>query len=116
LTDPVESKGMTLKNIVRDPKIVWRTEAKREAEVIAALEAGEDVDEQGTVILVVAGTMHQLNYVGGSIWQMCDGTRNRDAIADTLAAEFSVDRNELVADVDAFIKDLVERGWLNYVD
>lgn len=103
-----------MSHLVRDPKIIWRLEAKREAEVLAALESGADVDEQGTVILVVSGTMHQLNYVGGSIWQLCDGTRDIAAIVAELANEFNVDQDELATDVQAFIDDLLERGWLTY--
>ena len=103
-----------MKTLIRDPKIVWRVEKQREAQVLEALESGADSDEHGTVILIVAGTMHQLNYVGGLIWQLCDGSRDVDAITDHLLVEFSVDKDELAADVQAFIDDLIEKGWLSY--
>ena len=53
---------------LRNPEIVWRVEKKRQAEAFKALEAGEDADDSGTVILLLSGMMHQLNLVGGLIW------------------------------------------------
>ena len=100
--------------IVRNPKIIWRVEKNREAEVLNALESGETPDEHGTVILVVSGTMHQLNYVGGSIWQLCDGSRDLEAIVSCLSEEFDVSREELSGDVEEFIDNLIEREWLSY--
>ena len=103
-----------MKNLNRDPQIIWRVEKLREAQVAEAMAAGEEPDEQGTVILIVSGTMHQLNYVGGSIWQLCDGSRNIDAVITALLEEFAVERDELAADVEAFVEDLIVRGWLHY--
>jgi pyrroloquinoline quinone biosynthesis protein D len=97
---------------VRNPEIVWRIEKRREAEVLQALERGEEVGERGTVILVAAGTMHQLNLAGGRIWSLCDGSRTPDEVIDALAAEFAAPRQELAADVKAFLDDLKQRGWL----
>ena len=97
----------------RNPEIVWRVEKRRQAEVLKALEAGEEADDSGTVILIQSGMMHQLNLVGGMIWERCDGERSVAQIAQELAAEFEVERSELDADVSAFVSDLVERGWLS---
>ena len=99
--------------LIRDPKIVWRVEKQREAQVIAAMESGEEPAEQGTVILIAAGTMHQLNYVGGRIWQLCDGTRDSEAVISALQDDFDVARDELAADVHDFLNDLISKGWLN---
>lgn len=96
----------------RNPDIVWRIERRRRDEVLRALEAGEDAGERGTVLLIAQGTMHQLNLVGGMIWERCDGTRDTAQIAGELAAEFAVGREELEADVHEFVTDLTRRGWL----
>lgn len=96
----------------RNPEIIWRVERRRRDEVLRALEAGESVDEHGTVILIHAGTMHQLNLVGGMIWERCDGSRSVAGIAGELACEFAVDHLELEADVNEFVADLAARGWL----
>jgi len=100
--------------LVRNPDIVWRTEQRREQEVIEALERGEEVAERGTVILMFSGMMHQLNLVGGKIWALCDGSRDESAIVDLIAAEFEASREELAGDVNEFIADLLQRGWLRH--
>jgi pyrroloquinoline quinone biosynthesis protein D len=92
--------------------MVWRIERRRRDEVLRALEAGEEAGERGTVLLIDKGTMHQLNLVGGMIWERCDGTRNLAQIADELAEEFAVGREELESDVNEFVADLTVRGWL----
>ena len=96
----------------RNPDIIWRVERRRRDEVLRALEAGEEAGERGTVLLIEKGTMHQLNLVGGMIWERCDGTRSLVQIADELAVEFAVERNELAGDVTEFVVDLTRRGWL----
>lgn len=101
-----------MKPLIRNPDIVWRVEKRREAEIVQALERGEDVAELGTVILIISGMMHQLNLVGGRIWSLCDGSRRRADVIDELAGEFDVERAELAEDVEAFIEDLRQRGWL----
>ncbi len=58
--------------------------------------------------------MHQLNYLGGRIWELCDGTQDLNGIADALKDEFDIDEETLKSDVEDFIEDLIERGWLLY--
>ncbi|NJC87589.1 MAG: hypothetical protein FIB02_03515, partial [Desulfuromonas sp.] len=60
----------------RNPEIIWRIERHRRDEVLRALEAGEEAGERGTVLLIEKGTMHQLNLVGGMIWERCARTRD----------------------------------------
>lgn len=97
---------------LRNPEIVWRVEKRRQENVLKALEAGEDVDDSGTVILLLSGMMHQLNLVGGLIWQHCDGNNTVADIADILGSEFDVEKAEVASDVVDFVADLAERGWL----
>lgn len=97
---------------LRNPEIIWRVEKRRRDDVLHALEAGEDAGDRGTVLLIEKGTMHQLNLVGGMIWERCDGVRDVAQIIADLAGEFAVDRSELESDVKEFIADLVGRGWL----
>ena len=99
----------------RNPDIVWRHEKKREQDILKALEAGEDVSDQGSVILIISGMMHQLNLVGGAVWDLCDGTRTLEQVVAAMADEFDVSRDVLREDVTEFVSDLVERGWLQYV-
>ena len=96
----------------RNSEIIWRVEKQREAEVVKALESGSDPGDHGTVLLIVSGTMHQLNMIGGTIWQLADGSRSKTQLVDLLADEYDVERSELEEDVCAFVDDLVQRGWL----
>jgi pyrroloquinoline quinone biosynthesis protein D len=97
---------------LRNPEIVWRVEKRRQAEVLKVLETGEDVEDTGTVILLLSGMMHQLNLIGGMIWEQCDGQKTLADISGELAKEFSVDQTEVESDVAEFVADLAERGWL----
>lgn len=97
---------------LRNPEIVWRVEKRRQADVLKALEAGEDVADSGTVILMQSGMMHQLNLVGGLVWEQCDGQQTLTDIAEELAKEFSVEQTEVESDVAEFVADLAGRGWL----
>ena len=96
----------------RNPEIIWRVEKRREKEELEALEAGNEGSDAGTVTLIQSGMMHQLNLIGGMIWKLCDGSRSLDEIVATMAGEFDVSQEELGADVEAFVEDLVNRGWL----
>jgi pyrroloquinoline quinone biosynthesis protein D len=87
-------------------------EKRRQAEALKASEAGETIDDSGTVILLQSGMMHQLNLVGGLIWQQCGGDKSIADIAGELAREFDVDESEVMEDVVEFVSDLAERGWL----
>ena len=100
--------------LLRNPDIVWRIEKRRQQAVIDRLEAGEEIDNEGTVILLISGMMHQLNLLGGMIWTLCDGSRTADQVVTELLKEFDVEPETLRLDVDEFIADLLERGWLSY--
>jgi pyrroloquinoline quinone biosynthesis protein D len=102
-----------MKNIRRDPDVVWREEEEAREEVISALERGEDVSGEGTVLLIVSGMMHQLNILGGEIWKLLDGV-SEDDVVDELAGVFEVDRETLASDVRAFLMDIASRGWISY--
>jgi pyrroloquinoline quinone biosynthesis protein D len=56
--------------------------------------------------------MHQLNLLGGMIWDLCDGSRTQTQVVDVLLEEFDVERAELETDVAEFVDDLLQRGWL----
>ena len=102
-----------MKNIRRNPDVVWREEEEARQEIINAMERGEDASSEGTVLLVVSGMMHQLNILGGEIWKLADG-RDEDGIIDELMQVFEVDRETLSTDVRAFLEDLSFRGWISH--
>ncbi|PLX80953.1 MAG: pyrroloquinoline quinone biosynthesis peptide chaperone PqqD [Desulfuromonas sp.] len=96
----------------RNPDVIWRHEQRREQQLLEAAERGEDISEGGTVILVVNGTMHQLNLLGGEIWRRCDGETELAAIVQEIGAEYEVAAEELEQDVREFLVDLQQRGWV----
>lgn len=56
------------------------------------------------------GILNQTAYV---VWQLCDGRRGRQAIADALAARFAVAAGrDVAADVDVVLGTLAGRGFL----
>ena len=98
----------------RNPDIFWRLEKRKAQQVIDALESGEDVSNEGTVVLIESGVMHQLNLLGGQIWELCDGQHSLGHILDRLSLEFDVEREVLQLDVEAFLDDLALRSWISY--
>jgi hypothetical protein len=54
--------------------------------------------------------MFVLNSVGECIWELLNGTRNRDDIVTLIADRFEVDRQRAVADVEEFLLDLNAHG------
>ena len=103
-----------MKNIGRDPDVVWREEEEAREEVISAMGRGEDASSEGTVLLIVSGMMHQLNILGGEIWKRLDGNIDEAGIVRELMDVFEVDRETLEEDVHAFLDDLATRGWISY--
>jgi len=103
-----------MKKIERNPDVVWREEEEARQDVITAMERGEDASAEGTVLLIVAGMMHQLNILGGEVWKRLDGTRDETALVDELFEVFDVDRPTLESDVHSFLEDIGARGWISY--
>ncbi len=99
----------------RRPGIDWRDEEEAAREAVAGLEEGRDVTEEGTLILVDAGQVFELNLLGAEIWKLSDGERRLGGIVDNLMERFDVSREELAADVAAFLEEMVERGWMEKV-
>ncbi len=98
--------------LVRNPDVLWRDEPGEKAAILAALDRGEDAAERGWVILVDRGKMHELNLLGGEIWCLADGTRDRETVARELAERYDAPLREILADVDEFVSACVGQGWL----
>jgi GeoRSP system PqqD family protein len=98
--------------VTRNPNIVWRDEPDQREAILQAQERGEDVSDQGWVILVDAGEMHELNLIAGEIWCLADGSRDARAVALAIAERYEAPFEEILADVEEFVSDSVTRGWL----
>lgn len=55
-----------------------------------------------------------LNHVGLLMWDLMDGHHSREDILRVLKARFADAPDSVVDDVDAFVDDLVERGFVGY--
>ncbi len=99
--------------IQRNPNVMWREEKEALAEARDALDRGEDVGEMGTSVLFCGGTMLSLNLLGTEIWKLCDG-RNVAGIVAELLPRFEVEEEVLSEDVEAFLAELAEKGFITY--
>lgn len=99
--------------IQRNPNVMWREEEEALADVRDALDRGEDVGEVGTSVLFCGGTMLSLNLLGMEVWKLCDG-RNVAGIVAELLPQFDVEEEVLRADVEAFLSELAEKGFITY--
>jgi Coenzyme PQQ synthesis protein D (PqqD) len=53
-----------------------------------------------------------LNATGRFIWILCDGTHDRQDILEALKDQFAVEGNLLAYDLDIFLDDLIDKGYL----
>lgn len=72
-----------------------------------------------TLIVPVTGhvmdleSIYVLNPVGSRIWELLRSPTTADRIAEAIAAEFDVSRDDAAADVDAFLETLSSRGLIH---
>ncbi len=98
---------------IRNEELVWRDEPAEKEKIISALESGEeDAAEQGWVIIIEGGEMHQLNLIAGEMWLLFDGVRTDEEVANLLAKEYEAPLEEILEDVRAFMGGCVQRGWI----
>lgn len=99
--------------IRRNTDVMWREEDEALAGAREALDRGEDIGELGTSVLFSGGTMLSLNFLGTEIWKLCDG-RSADDIVAELLPQFEVEEDVLRGDVQAFLDELAEKGFISY--
>jgi coenzyme PQQ biosynthesis protein PqqD len=61
---------------------------------------------------VKTGQYYALDSVAGRIWQLCDGTRNVQQIAQVVSEEYEGAGPEVEADVVAFVSEFVGESLL----
>jgi pyrroloquinoline quinone biosynthesis protein D len=99
--------------IFRNPDVMWREEDKFKAQAYEGLEKGDDVENIGTSVLYLGGTMLALNILGTEIWKKCDGSTT-DKIISELTDQFDVEPAILQGDVLKFLSELKEKGFIYY--
>jgi GeoRSP system PqqD family protein len=71
------------------------------------------VEDVGTSVLYLGGTVLSLNILGTEIWKLCDG-RTVDEIVASLLQSFEVEPDVLDQDVRSFLQELKEKGFIHY--
>jgi hypothetical protein len=74
--------------------------------------AARVIDGQALIVVIDQRKLHTLNAVGTRVWELCDG-RSVDAIADAITAEFAVDHETALLDVQRFVEELRALGALD---
>jgi hypothetical protein len=74
--------------------------------------AVEDLDDDVCLYRSDIDEVLVLNQSAGDVWRLADGKLTVDAIAQQLAAFYSIDEATLRADVRTVVDDLAARGYL----
>jgi hypothetical protein len=67
---------------------------------------------QGKNLLVQHNSAYEVDEVGLSIWELCDGGHSIEKIAEALAQEYEVEYTQALADCQTFIEELTTQGLL----
>lgn len=73
---------------------------------------GRFVDGEAVLVHPRQGKVRVLNAVGARLWELTDGQRSVEDLAQALTVEYEVDLARARADVLAFCQDLLGRGLL----
>lgn len=71
-----------------------------------------DIDEEIVVMRLDNGEFYSLAGTAATTWRLIDGTRDRTALIDELAANYDCDKNEIAADLDDFLEALEGMGLI----
>jgi hypothetical protein len=67
---------------------------------------------RGRNLLVQHHNAYEIDDVGVSIWELCDGHHTAEQIVEALTREYDVDYDAALADCRDFIQDLRAKGLL----
>jgi hypothetical protein len=70
------------------------------------------IDDEIVVMRLDNGDFFSLEGTAAATWRLIDGTRDRSALIEALAAQFDSDEGEIAADVDDFLAQLKEQGLI----
>ncbi len=71
-----------------------------------------EIDEEVVVMNLESGEFFSLTGTARAIWQLIDGSRNRDGLIAALTADYGADDQAVAPDVDAFLAKLHAAGLL----
>ncbi len=76
---------------------------QRHAQVAARV-----LGDQTIVVLADSGEVNVLNPVATRVWDLIDGTHSVEQIAEMIASEYVVERQEAFDDVTGFLQELLD--------
>jgi hypothetical protein len=79
----------------RSPSMAWQT-----------------IDGETVLLNIDGRELMGLNAVGARVWELADGEHTVAQIAEAVTVEFTVGRDEALADVRRFVTELLELGAL----
>jgi hypothetical protein len=65
---------------------------------------------EAVILSLDTKVLRGLNDVGSRVWDLIDGQRTVEDIIDVIVEEFDVSRDQAVADLDAFTRELLDKG------
>ena len=74
--------------------------------------ASRSIDDAAYVLNPETSELHAFNGVGGRIWELIDGERTLQTVAQMIADEYEVEPTVAEADVLEFAETLQEKGIL----
>ncbi len=77
----------------RSPKTAWRV-----------------IEGEAVILSLDTKAFRGLNAVGSRVWELIDGRRSVDAIVEVIVREFDVTRERAAGDVQAFVRELLDKG------
>ena len=72
--------------------------------------ASRSIDDAAYVLNPETSELHAFNGVGGRIWELIDGERTLQAVAQVIADEYDVELGVAEADGVEFVETLVDKG------
>jgi len=87
--------------------MTWSDKITLDEEILfrAVGSEGVVVDQRKAEVIVV-------NALGLKVLELLRREEPRHAIIDTIAAQYDSTESQVTADVDAFLEDLSDRGWI----
>ncbi|HEY7516900.1 MAG TPA: PqqD family protein [Methylomirabilota bacterium] len=76
----------------------------------ASTTASRLITGEAVILSLDTKVLRGLNAVGSRVWELIDGHRTVDEIVDVIVAEFEVSRPAAAADLDAFFRQLIDKG------